>query len=66
MRVVDLVWTIGPVFRHDGVTLHWMDFAMVLAMGGAWLLMFALNLGSRALVPAHDPYFQEAVVNVGH
>lgn len=65
MRVVDLVWTIGPVFRHE-TTVHWLDFAMVLGMALPWLFLFYRNLGSRALVPANDPYFEEAVINDGH
>ena len=66
MRIVDLVWIIGPILRKDGTTLHWLDVAMVLGMGGVWLTMFFANLGGRALVPAHDPYFKEAMANVGH
>jgi len=65
MRVIDLVWTIGPVFRHES-TLHWLDFAMVLGMALPWLFLFYRNLGSRALVPANDPYFKEAVINGRH
>jgi hypothetical protein len=66
MRVVDLVWVIGPIFREGNTTIHWLDFAMVLGMGGLWMAMFFVNLGGRALVPAHDPYFKEAMANVGH
>jgi len=65
MRVVDLIWIIGPIFR-EGTTIHWMDFASVLGLGGIWVTMFFVNLGGRALVPAHDPYFKEAMANVGH
>ncbi len=65
MRIVDLVWTIGPIFRHE-YTFHWLDFATVLAFAGPWLFLFYRNLGSRALVPAHDPYFKDAVANGGH
>lgn len=65
MRVIDFVWTIGPVFRHD-YTLHWMDFAMVVAFAAPWLFLFYRNLGSRSLVPANDPYFKDAVTNGGH
>jgi hypothetical protein len=64
MRVIDFVWTIGPIFRHD-YTIHWMDFAMVVAFAAPWLFLFYRNLGSRALVPANDPYFKDAVAN-GH
>ena len=66
MRVVDLIWTIGPVFRGQGSTLHWLDFAVVLGMGGVWLAFFFTTLGGRALVPAHDPYFKEAMAHGGH
>ena len=65
MRVVDLTWTIGPVFRHES-TVHWLDFVVVLAMAAPWLFMFYRNLGDRSLVPANDPYFKEAVADGGH
>jgi hypothetical protein len=65
MRVVDLVWTIGPVFREHH-TLSWLDFAVVAGMGGVWLVLFAMNLGARALVPAHDPYFKDALAHGAH
>ncbi len=66
MRVVDITWTIGPVFRHEGSSLHWLDFAAVLGMGGLWLPLFWRNLAGRPLVPAHDPYFKEAMAHGGH
>jgi hypothetical protein len=66
MRVVDIAWTIGPVFRHEGSGLHVLDFAMVLAMGSLWLFLFFSNLSSRALVPVRDPYFREALAHGGH
>jgi hypothetical protein len=66
MRVVDMIWTIGPIFRRSGSTLSWLDFAAVLGLGALWLLVFFRNLGARALVPAHDPYFEDALANVGH
>jgi hypothetical protein len=66
MRVVDIAWTIGPVFRHDGSALHWVDFAAVLGIGGLWLFLFFRNLSGRALLPARDPYFKEALAHGGH
>ncbi len=65
MRVVDITWTIGPVFRHSGSTLSWVDFAAVLGIGGIWLFLFFRSLSSRALVPARDPYFKESMAH-GH
>ena len=35
-------------------------------MGGVWLLLFFRNLAGRALVPARDPYFKEAMAHGGH
>jgi hypothetical protein len=66
MRVVDLTWNIGPVFRHHGSTLHWLDFALVLAIGLPWLAVFWRSLAGRPLVPARDPYYKEAMAHVGH
>jgi hypothetical protein len=61
MRVIDITWTIGPIFRTDGTTVHWLDFAAVFALGGLWLTVFFYNLGARALLPAHDPYFKTSM-----
>ena len=66
MRVVDITWTIGPVFRHEGSSLHWLDFAMVVGMGCLWLPLFWRNLAGRPLVPARDPYYKEAMAHGGH
>jgi hypothetical protein len=66
MRVIDLIWTIGPVFRHQTSTIHWLDFATVIGIGGIWLAVFFTNLAGRALLPAHDPYFKEALAHGGH
>jgi hypothetical protein len=65
MRVVDIIWLIGPVFR-SGSSLHWLDFACVLGLGGIWLFFFYRNLGGRALVPVRDPYLKEALAHGGH
>jgi hypothetical protein len=66
MRVVDLTWNIAPVFRHEGSTLHWLDFGVVLGMGALWLPLFWRNLAGRPLLPARDPYYKEAMAHVGH
>jgi len=65
MRVVDITWTIGPVFRHEGSGMSWVDFAAVAAIGGPWLFFYFRNLAGRSVVPAKDPYFKEAVAH-GH
>jgi hypothetical protein len=66
MRVVDLIWNIGPIFREGRTTIHWLDFAAVAGIGGVWLVLFVANLAGRALLPAHDPHFTEAMAHGGH
>lgn len=66
MRIVDITWTIGPVFRHEGSSISWVDFAAALGIGGLWLTLFFRNLAGRSLVPARDPYFKEAIAHGGH
>ena len=66
MRVVDITWNIGPVFRHEGSAISWIDFAVVLGMGGLWLWLFFRNLASRLLLPVRDPYFKDVASNGGH
>ncbi len=62
MRAVEVSWEIAPMVRHDahsGPNLF--DFASVLGIGLVWLWMFFRNLASRPVVPAHDPYFEDAL-----
>jgi hypothetical protein len=68
MRVIDLAWNIGPMpsFNRTNSTLSWVDFAVVIAMGGVWLSLFFTNLAGRSVVPAHDPYFKEEFAHGGH
>jgi hypothetical protein len=66
MRAVDIAWTIGPMVRPEGAGLHWLDLASVLGIGGVWLFFFWRTLASRALLPAHDPYFQKALGHGEH
>jgi len=35
-------------------------------MGAIWMFLFFRNLGSRAVVPARDPYLKEALAHGGH
>ena len=67
MRAVDLIWTIAPMFHHEGsrFPIHWMDAAAIVGLGGLWLFICARQLKSRALVPYKDPYFKE-YMHVAH
>jgi len=61
MRWVDLYWQVGPVFHHEGFTLHWLDLATVVGVGGIWFASFLRLLGKHPLLPVNDPYLEEAL-----
>ncbi len=68
MRLVDMFYLIGPSPRivTDGMEqgafyVSWLDFVGPIAVGGLWLWWFFGELGKRPIVPAKDPYFEEAI-----
>jgi hypothetical protein len=65
MRFVDLFWLISPAFAHDaGPHLHWLDVTLPISLGTIWLAFFVYQLRGRALLPRHDPEFEEALKHV--
>jgi hypothetical protein len=60
IRLVDVYWITVPSFHGQQISIHWMDFVTVLAIGGLWLAMFFLQLKSRPLLPLNDPRLQGA------
>jgi hypothetical protein len=68
MRAVEIAWLIAPMVRHGehAAGPNWVDFAAVLGLGLVWLPVFFRNLGSRPVVPVHDPYLKGAFSNGGH
>jgi hypothetical protein len=40
MRLVDIFWYTVPAFRPGELSLHWMDIAAPVALGGIWLAVF--------------------------
>ena len=61
VRAVDLFWLIAPELHHDGLSVSWLDLVLPLALGSAWIACFIYQLRGRAILPLHDPQFQEAV-----
>jgi hypothetical protein len=66
MRLVDIIWLVGPQFRHTGFPIHWMDIAVPVGLAGVWFFVFLRHLRSRALLPLNDPYFKEAFAHEAH
>jgi hypothetical protein len=45
--------------------VHWLDVAAPMAVGGAWVWMFAGQLLQRPLLAFRDPYLRESLQNAG-
>jgi hypothetical protein len=60
-RLIDLFWLIAPAFHRDGLVVHWLDILLPLSLGAIWLGCFVRQLRGRAILPVHDPQFEEAL-----
>lgn len=63
-RLIDLFWLIAPEFHKDGLVVHWLDVTLPLALGALWLGCFVWQLRGRAILPLHDPQFEQALGRV--
>ena len=61
VRLVDLFWLIGPEFHEHGISVSWMDIVVPVAVGCLWAAAFIHQLRGRAILPVHDPEFDEAL-----
>ena len=57
MRLVDLFWITAPAFDKSGLSLHWLDIAIPVGMGGIWISYFFWHLKRRSLIALNDPRF---------
>ena len=64
MRLVEVFWTLVPLFRPHGISIHWLDVVATAGIGGLWLWWFFRELRSHPLLPLHDPYMKEALGDV--
>jgi len=64
LRAVDLWWLIAPEFHHDGIAVSWLDVLLPLSLGALWLGGFVWQLRKRAILPIHDPQFDEALGSI--
>jgi hypothetical protein len=63
MRIVDLYWMVAPSFRRTEIGVSWMDFTLLIGLGGIWLAYFTYQLSRRALIPLRDPQLEEALAH---
>jgi hypothetical protein len=61
MRFVDLVWLSRPTWHHESFSIHWLNFAAPVALGGIWIFFFARELAKSPLLPVNDPNLEEAL-----
>ena len=61
VRLIDLFWLIAPEFHQNGIAVSWLDIVLPLALGAIWLGCFVWQLRGRAILPVHDPEFDEAL-----
>ena len=66
MRMVDLLWMLGPAFGHRRWIL--VDVIALLGFGGLWLALFTWQLSKRPLIPINDPQFESTLeqMHMGH
>lgn len=63
MHAVDIFWLVMPSLYGEGFYIHWLDFAMLIGIGGFWLAFFIWQLQRKPLLPLNDPRFQEVPVH---
>jgi hypothetical protein len=61
VRIVDLFWLVAPEFHRQGLVVSWLDILLTLTLGAIWLGCFVWQLRGRAILPVHDPQFEEAL-----
>jgi hypothetical protein len=61
VRLIDLFWLIAPEFHQQGLSVSWMDVVLPLSLGSIWIGCFVWQLRGRAILPLHDPQFDEAL-----
>src|SRR5439155_18324181 len=61
VRVIDLFWLIAPAFHQQAVSVSWLDLVLPAALGALWVGFFFRQLRGRAILPVHDPEFDETL-----
>ncbi len=51
MRIVDMIWLIGPSLPNSGIFSHWLDLVAFIAIGGLWMASLIGNLRKHELLP---------------
>lgn len=57
----DVTYMVSPALDGHGPPFHWIALAAWVGIGGAWILVFSISLGQRALIPIGDPRLPEGI-----
>jgi len=60
-RLVELFWLVAPEFHRHGLAVSWMDIVVPASLVLIWTGCFIWQLRGRAILPVHDPEFDEAL-----
>ena len=60
-RLVDLFWLIAPEFHRDGISRELAGCRRAADARSLWLGCFVWQLRGRAILPVHDPQFDETL-----
>jgi len=63
MHVVDMYWFVMPNYMlgKEGFSVHWMDAACLLAVGGTYAAFVFFRMTKHPLVPVGDPRLQRSL-----
>ena len=54
IHLFEMFWRVMPSFHPEGLTVHWLDLAAPLGIGGVWVAAFIWLLKGRPLVPQYE------------
>jgi hypothetical protein len=61
IQYIDFYWQVMPTFYPQGVALHWLDIACLVAPMSALGLVFWSRMRAHALMPIGDPRLEQSL-----
>lgn len=61
MHVVDIYWFVMPNVSRGGLSVHWIDLAALLAVGGVYFAVVFYGMRRHSLIPLGDPRLERSL-----